>query len=168
MSKLEVNVRPAAQGDVSLIFSSWLKSFRNGTANCNVSNSIYFAEQHKLIEALMKRCEVHVACSTKNPGDIYGWICFERVQGIFTLHYVYVKQTFRSLGVANALLNLTNHDFNMAGLYTHETKIAERLAAKFTLIYHPYILINYVPKSDDAPSLVDTHEERAGKVSTVA
>ena len=69
---------------------------------------------------------------------------FEIVQGQFVLHYAYIKENFRKLGLFKALLAATNHDFKGAGLYTHRVpKTFPILESKYNLIYHPYILINY-------------------------
>lgn len=147
--KLVVKIRQALEGDASFIFNSWLKSFRENGLARPVSNEVYFAEQHKLIERLLKSATTIVACDPKDPAQIFGWACYERVEGIFTLHYVYVKQPFRLLGLTAELLADSGHDFKTAGLFTHWTPAALKLHNKKNLLYHPYILINYsAPKKD--------------------
>jgi hypothetical protein len=141
--KLVVKIRPALEADASFIFNSWLKSFRENGIARPVSNEVYFAEQHKLIEKLLKRCTTVIACNPTDPAQIFGWACFERVDGIFVLHYVYIKHPYRLLGLAKELLKEANHDFTTAGLFTHWTAAALKLHEKKNLLYHPYILINY-------------------------
>jgi len=145
--KLVVKIRPALEGDVAFVFNSWLKSFRNTGLSRSVQNEVYFSEQHKLIERLLKESTTVVACNPTKPEDIFGWACFQWVDGIFVLHYVYVKHLYRNLGLANELLAESAHDFSTAGLYTHWTHMALLCAAKKNLLYHPYILINYVNKN---------------------
>jgi GNAT superfamily N-acetyltransferase len=84
-----------------------------------------------------------VATDPADPATIYGYLVFERIEGIFVLHYVYVKHTFRAMGVMRQLMAATEQDFKLAGLFSHMTEIMERLALKYNLVYHPYILINY-------------------------
>jgi hypothetical protein len=144
---LPIHVRPALEADAAFIFNSWLKSFRDSSFAAPVSNETYFTEQHKLIERLLKRCKVFIACEPQDHTNIYGWVCFEEHEGVFTLHYAYIKHNFRMLGIAKELLKESNHDFNSAGIFTHLTKSALRIHHKFNLMYHPYILSNYNDKS---------------------
>jgi hypothetical protein len=144
MSKenLPLIIRPANENDVPFIFNSWLRSFRNGTLCRGVDNTIYFTEHHKLIERLLKTAKVQVAADANDIANILGWLCYEEIDGIFTVHYIYTKHTFRCLGVMRQLMKDTGHDFTTAGIHTHMTEIFNRLALKYNLLYHPYVLIN--------------------------
>jgi hypothetical protein len=139
-----ISIREFTEGDAPFIFNSWLKSFRNGLAAKYVDNTIYFTEQHKIIERLLKRAKFKIACSPTAVEDIYGYICYEHIDGIYVLHYCYVKQTYRNLGVFTALMTDTGHNFDGAGLFTHSTKVSHDVMPKYNLIYHPYILNNYM------------------------
>jgi len=140
---VEVYIREADATDVNLIFSSWLKSARNIPIAGRCDNSIYYSEHHKLIERLLRRGNTLVACEPNDPGNVYGYLNYETIEGLFVCHYAYIKQTFRGLGILGMLLDKAGHRLDAAGLYTHQTIAAQKLAAKYTLIYHPYILINY-------------------------
>lgn len=146
--KLPIKIRNIEQSDVPFMFNAWLRSFRSGRFANKVDNSIYFAEQHKVIEKLVSRCTLSVACNPEEPGLIYGFIAHEMVEGIFVLHYIYVKHTFRNLGIGKELLDSTGHDFSSAGCASHMTFISEKLQAKYNLVYHPYILVNYWTQKD--------------------
>lgn len=143
VNDLAILIRDAEESDVSFIFNSWLRSFRNGALCTHVANSVYFTEHHKILEKLLTRSNVIVACDPADASNVYGWLCFEHVQGVFVVHYAYVKQTFRNLGILNSLLDKTGHDFVNAGLYSHWNFHASKMAANRNLLYHPYILINY-------------------------
>jgi ribosomal protein S18 acetylase RimI-like enzyme len=142
--KLTIKVRRALEADAPFIFNSWLKSYRFGDLARNCDNAVYFNEHHKVIERLLKRCETFIACAESDPATIYGYICFERVEGMLVVHYVYVKHTFRNMGIAKELMKETAHvPEQTAALYTHHAEIARKLQIKLNLVYHPYILINY-------------------------
>jgi hypothetical protein len=141
--QLPILIRDADPSDVSFIFNSWLKSYRNGHLCRGVDNTIYYAEHHKLIERILKTATVKIACDPKDIATIYGYICYEKIDGIFVAHFAYTKNTFRSLGVLTQLIKEIDHDFAGAGLFTHRNDRTEFLAAKYHLIYHPYILTNY-------------------------
>lgn len=151
--RLPVVIRDAVEADVPFIFNSWLKSFRNGSFPKGTDNSIYFTEQHKLIERLLKTCSVKIAADPKDPQNIFGYIVFEQIDGIWVFHYAYTKHSFRALGVARELARSLDHDFNTAAICSHHTFLAERICPKYNLIYHPYILINYNDKPKQESSL---------------
>ena len=142
--KDKIRLRTATEEDVPFIMNSWLKSFRGSMFARNVINTVYFTEHHKLIERLLKSSSVIIACNDEDSSQVYGWICAEEVDGIFCLHYVYIKHAFRNLGIGKLLFDVFKHDMSTAGIYTHYTRIADKLAAKYNMLYHPYILTNYV------------------------
>jgi ribosomal protein S18 acetylase RimI-like enzyme len=144
---LPVKIRAVNQQDVPFIFNSWLKSFRETGYLCNpVSNTIYFENHHKLIQKILQRATVYVACDEKYPDQIFGYIVAEKIEGVFVLHYVYIKHNFRKSGIAKSLLNSFDHDTVHASCCTHLTKAAEKLTPKYNMIYHPYIiLVDYEP-----------------------
>jgi len=137
--KEQIRLRPANEEDIPFIFSAWLKSFRTSLFARNLTNSVYFTEHHKVIEKIVKNAHVIVACNDADPSQIYGWICAQEVDGIFCLHYIYVKHPFRKMGLAKMLINAFEHGKDCAGIYTHHTRVFEILAIKLNLIYHPYI-----------------------------
>jgi hypothetical protein len=139
----QIDIRDVAPEDLPFIFNSWLKSYRNGGIPKFVDNTIYFSEHHKLIERLLQRATTKVACSPTDPTNIYGYICYERIDGVYVLHYAYVKHTFRNLGILRAMIKASGHDGETAGALTHGSGVTDRIGAKFKLTYHPYILINY-------------------------
>lgn len=134
-----VRIRPADAADVAFIFSSWLRSYRHSRFAQDLHTTIYFTEHHKVIESILQTCDVLVACDDKNPADIFGYICFERVEGQFVLHYIYTKQTYRMLGIATLLLEASNYDPSTIAIYSHHNVVAPKLATRYNFIYSPYI-----------------------------
>ena len=140
---LPVEVRSLIDSDIPFIFNSWLKAYRNAKAVADVNQTIYFNEHHKLVEKLLKRCNTLVIGNAGDPLTVYGYINYEFVQGLFVLHFAYIKHDFRTLGLFKELMKATKHDFSTAGCFTHKLKSAGKLESNWNLIYHPYILINY-------------------------
>ena len=145
-----IRLRKANQEDVNFIFNAWLKSYKFSYFARNITNTIFFAEHHKIIERLLKSYDTIVACNDSDPTQIYGFINAGSTEGIFTLNYVYVKQAFRGLGIAKVLFNAFDPDITTASIYTHHARIADRLSAKYNLVYHPYVMINYKEDTDEA------------------
>lgn len=146
--RLPIQLRPANPEDIPFIFNSWLKSFRNAYFARQLINTVYFTEQHKVIEKLVKESTILIACNAEEPSQVYGWICAGIIDGITSIHYVYVKHSFRSLGIASLLLDAIKKDKEVAGIYTHHTKAADRLASKLNLLYHPYVLFSTYKKGE--------------------
>lgn len=134
-----IRVRKALETDINFIFSSWLESFRKSRFAQDMHNTIYFTEHHKIIENLLKTCDVWIACSDVDPSQIFGFLCCEVIDGQFVLHYAYVKHDFRMLGIGSMMLSATAHNPEVAGFYTHHTLAAMKLAAKYRLLYSPYL-----------------------------
>jgi GNAT superfamily N-acetyltransferase len=139
MKQAPYNIREAETKDVPFIFNSWLKSYRNSNFARPLENTIYFSEHHKVIERVLQHHGVIIACNPEDPSQIYGFLCAGYVDGILVLHYAYVKQPFRKLGIAKALLNCLEQPDDSAILYTHQTRVAQTVAPRYNMIYHPYL-----------------------------
>lgn len=128
--RMTVRVRPYVEEDKPLIMSSWLRSYRKGCDDARrIFRPLYFSSQQDWIRGILARpdARVIVACS---PGrddlderTIFGWLCYEPNPRMDrpTLHYLYVKEPFRELGVASQLLESTGMDLD--GMYlSHLTR----------------------------------------------
>lgn len=129
--KSVVKLRKANEADISFIFNSWLKSYRASAKA--ILPAVYFQFQHQLIEQLLKRSTVTVACNPADESQIYGYVVHEVQDGVDVLHYGYVKQDFRGLGLLKHMLgNVTT------GFYTHNTSMAPKALKQF--IFNPYLV----------------------------
>jgi hypothetical protein len=93
-------LRQADENDLSFIFSSWLKSYRNQQKF--VSSEIYFEGQHKLIELILRESHCIVICPVDDPDSIIGYVVYKDN----AMHWIYVKSVFRNLGMARKLLTV--------------------------------------------------------------
>ena len=78
-NKLPIDIRDMIESDVSFIFNTWLKSYRKSRITEGIENPIYFSEHHKIIEELLKRCDVVVASASDDSSIIYGYLVFEKI-----------------------------------------------------------------------------------------
>ncbi len=139
IEELPILIRPANADDVSFIFNAWLKSYKSSDFAKNIQGEIYYHEHHKVIEILLKTYNVLIACNKDDTTQIYGFMCAGFTQNVFTIHYVYTKQTFRRMGIAKALLNAFEYNPEFACIYTHETNAVKAIAKDLAMVYHPYI-----------------------------
>jgi hypothetical protein len=97
-------IRPAVPEDLAFIFHTWLKSYRyNSPATLHISHEVYFAKHHQVAEAILKRSVVPVACLRATPNVLVGFAVLELAAPI-CIHWIYVKNAWRRLGVAKRLL----------------------------------------------------------------
>jgi GNAT superfamily N-acetyltransferase len=71
-----------------------------------------FHEHHRPIRdrILYERgnATVIVCCSKEDPWLIIAWIAVEQLDDSLTIHYVYVKEAFKGLGIARRLVNMVS------------------------------------------------------------
>jgi GNAT superfamily N-acetyltransferase len=121
--------------DLSFIYSSWLKSFKGSRFAKPIDADKYYAAQHDLVEAALKRSKVVVACNHEDQSQIYGWVCVEPHCQYPIVHYVYVKHPYRSLGIGKALLEEASHHGYF--FFTHDTGAIQKMSELCT--YNPYL-----------------------------
>lgn len=138
-NELPIAMRHPHKEDIPFIFNSWLHSYRHSLHVKNISNTVFYSEHHKVLERLFKRCEAKIACDPTDQNQIYGYIVYERITGVLVVHYVYVKQPYRKLGLCKQLLSAAGRNPGEAFAYTHETFMGNRLSGKFSALYNPYV-----------------------------
>ena len=141
MGTLPIRFRTYAPEDRNFILNSWLKSYRKSLSVKDVDQRVYFHNQADLVDALIQRSHVVVAVSEKDPTDIYGYIIREKVGSTNVIHYIYVKKTYRLLGVGHHLLIAADCDPDKGMAYTHHTHVANKLRYKYNALFNPYVLI---------------------------
>lgn len=138
-NKPAIKLRPASEADAAFIFNSWLKCYRHSKAALQIQNEVYFSGQHKVIEGLAKRSTFVIACNPDDESQIYGYSVGETVDNVTVVHFIYVKEPYRKLGLACTLLAALGHEAGTPYIYTHKTHAAEKLEKKHPMIYHPYL-----------------------------
>lgn len=127
-----MNIRPMLDTDLNFVLSTWLKSYyeeqkRNGSKGVIYPKDDVFFQGHQAkIKEILKTAECSIATAPDDDSQILGWACFEK--GI--VHYIYVKQVFRKLGVAKRLMPA------QVNSYSHHTRYSRYLNNGLT--YDPY------------------------------
>ena len=133
----DVVVRPAREGDLPLIFDSWLKTARTSDPCRAIPGGVFQPMHHRLVERLLSYSTVLVACQPGDEDEVFGWICCE-TPGV--LHCVYVKHMFQGYGIGARLVA----EAQLAGPLqcSHFTKALRRWATRTGLEcdYNPYLL----------------------------
>lgn len=142
-AKLPISIREAYDSEHPFIYNSWIKSGFRSRALEIVAKELYTIHQHDIITHILARSTVVVAQELNKPENLYGYLVYQWIDGVFVVHYAYTKQIYRGLGVLTALLEDSGFNHRAtAGFYTHTTKAAHNIDNKLNLIYNPYLLSN--------------------------
>ena len=135
------NLRLSTEDDLPFILSSWLRGHRKASVTSGISNTIYYRSQEALLKKLLAASVVVVACAKDDVDQIFGYVCYEAVGGInLAVHWVYVKQPFRSLGMARDLLQFARSAEHQVEWHTSRTRPSALTAAG---TYNPYLIWSY-------------------------
>lgn len=104
-----ISIRPATSEDLPYIVTTWVRSFRESPYAGLVPNHLYYSVYEATVTDILARgATLLVACSTDDPDYIVGFACWEHVPGRFhsrhIVHYVFVREKFRRLGIARRLM----------------------------------------------------------------
>ena len=128
-------------GELPLIYSSWLETFRDGNHPRPVQKHLYYDRQHLVIERILARptTTVLMVCPEDDPSTIVGWLCWEITLDGWVVHYMFVKAAFREMGVGSSLLRVAGIDPDRA-IFSHWTDDWKRsmLSGHPGMLYDPY------------------------------
>lgn len=129
-----MKIRPSREGDINFVLSTWLKSYYEALKYYGSKglpfpkDDVFFQGHQSKIKELLKTAQCFVCVAPDEDNQIIGYIVFDKD----SLHYCYVKQVFRKMGVARELKS------KAIGLeaYSHHTRYSRYLNKG--LQYDPY------------------------------
>lgn len=126
--------------DAPLVFNSWCSGVRGKYPLSNVDSGS-FKEFHRLVllESLVERCGVRIACSVEDRDFVFGWCVSELVGDTYVVHFVYVKEIFRGFGIAKSLL-MDNEEYRESrkSFFTFKTPSSSMVKKVIDAKYDPY------------------------------
>jgi hypothetical protein len=136
----DIIFRAATQSDLPLVYSAWLKSYAGCRPPC-VSLDGYYTGHHDVIERLLDRAPVTVACTDDSRDTIVGFCCHEP----HTVHYIYIKNIYRAKywPREQVALRLMSECIDIASaiMISHKTRAMDKFLSKnkLTAVYNPYL-----------------------------
>lgn len=137
-------IRDPKEADISFIYATWLNSYysdshyayyNNDQARNCVRKTIYFESYRQIIDHILLDAKVKVACKQDDEDVIFGYLVHEPK----LIHYCFVKDAFRGLGVAKSLLESADNAFEFE--CTHLTKrLQPYLRRNKHITFNPYKL----------------------------
>lgn len=146
MDYVPTTLRAPVDDDRNFILSTWLKSFRNSHFACMIPNDIYFKAHKALIMATLQESGVVVAVNPEDESQIFGYGVYTPNGGATLCHYIYVKESYRRLGIGTtlfrAMLADSDHSPDVPAIATHSTRALKDygLREKWEIVYNPYML----------------------------
>jgi GNAT superfamily N-acetyltransferase len=135
---IDLYLRKAEPADVNFITSSWLDSYRYSVISKPVRTTEFYHYEHQMLESIIPKSTVVVLCPATDPGHIWAWAVYEKLEGVLVLHYVLTKKEFKRRGLAKKLV----------------TKILEIEQPK---------AVAYTYTTRDAYSIISSHQEELGE-----
>jgi hypothetical protein len=126
--------RHATDQDLRFVIGSWLYSYRTSFSAGLIQMDSWIEVMEPQIRAVLARpdCEVYCAIDPNTDDrriDVFGWMAFEGTteSGPPLVHYAYVKEPYRRMGLARGLLKQLGLDLCSVFAYTCKTAVVSRL-----------------------------------------
>lgn len=132
----KIKVRPMNEGDLNFILATWLKSYKySGDLVKRVREEIYFDTYEPIIKSILKRSQTLIACLDDDWEVIAGYMVTVPPS---LVHYVYVKEAWRSMGIAKHLCQESR--LIPKPQFTHWTTPVDRMMRKLDWSYNPFAI----------------------------
>jgi GNAT superfamily N-acetyltransferase len=127
------DIRDFKESDANFIYASFLKGLYYGDSwFSSIPKDIFMENYKKVIQVLIKKSEVKIACLKDEPDVIIGYSILSI--DYQTIHFVYVKEKWRNRGIGKSLLP------QYPSAVTHLTTLGKKLLNKINNpIFNPFL-----------------------------
>lgn len=137
---MNIDYRGPEASDTAFIMKSWLDGQRHQGDRSLMTNNVYYVNEKKRLEDLLKKSHVTILCNPDDANQIFGYLVYSLVSDLFIIHYAHVKSLYRRLGIMQKLIREL---YPRAGrdeiAITHINPVAAGLRAKYRLKYNPFL-----------------------------
>ena len=143
MEKFDVVIRPAVKEDKNFILASWLRCYRSSSYFCRrIRKNVFFKYHHVIADRILSHATVLIAADPTDANVIYGYLIseFYEPDQKHVVHFIYIKEAFREMGIAKQLFTAAGLEPNSV-LISHWTEPVDKLILKYPdMIYIPYLI----------------------------
>lgn len=127
-------IRDYKPEDKAFIMATWLRGLYYGDSwFSQIPKGIFMDNYKQILELLLARSLVKVACDKQDPDVILGYSVLSK--DFSTIHWVFVKSVMRKQGVGRSLLP------QYPTYISHLTSLGKSLMTKFTdCVFNPFAL----------------------------
>ena len=132
MNDKHFEIRSSYESDRNFIYSTWLRGLYYGNDWFKeIPSDIFYKNYQLVIDEILKRpkTQISITCLIDDKDVILGYSVFEES----TLHYIFVKDSWRKMGIAKMLAP------NPITVCTHLTSVGKNLKKKYNIIFNPFI-----------------------------
>lgn len=155
LSLIPIALREVAaptDGERHLILNSWLKSFKRNEMVGQMFTETYFENYRPLVQIIIKASKTLFACNPEDPNQLYGFVVYRQLDDVTIISCVYVKHTFRKMGVARRLVeHITRNaeDPRARAFITHAMWWFEETIKRNGLIYNPFLDLKFLGEKNE-------------------
>ena len=122
------SIDAAGEAAWPFVLTTWLRSYESSEWARSMGRGVFHHHHHAIAERLLRSCELTLATSA--DGVYLGW----SLRAPSLLHYVYVKQQFRRLGIGLAMISGMEPGYR----YSHRTSDWRKFERDN--VYNPYLI----------------------------
>lgn len=146
-----IEIRRMRAEDIPYIYSSWLEDFlsshhikqkeKNRAVQSHVAlmpKDLYYKEQRYLIDKILKKSIVYVACNSEEENQIFGYAVTRSLgdnSDLTLLSWIYVRPVYRGFGICNLLMK----KLGQVDVVTHMTPQRRWFLKRYSIIFNPYM-----------------------------
>ena len=114
--------------DYNFVLSSWAHSFKGSPWAGVCPNNLWHPQMKETLDQLLERgATVLMAVADDDTDHLIGYVCYETgLSGVAVIHYVFVKDEFRTGGMGKALLSIAANGKFIYTFRTPDGKSLER------------------------------------------
>lgn len=144
MSQPQWKLRLSKNEDIPLLFSSWLKSYRDAPSMTAISNTIYYDCFHRALESILSKAAIVIVCDPEDEETVFGYGVAESKGDTLVIHWVYTKHSFRGHGVGKAVEEALLQIPHKRVIYTCRTRLTDTFNKTRNYTYNPFLLWSHV------------------------
>ena len=86
---------------------------------------------------MIKRSNVLICCDPEDFNHIYGYVVYEDIAGVSVVHFIYLKQPFRKIGLAKRMLEHLQFREHEPLVISYENKKLRGMKWNYNLVAIP-------------------------------
>lgn len=130
------------ESDYHFVLSGWLESYKKHGFVFGMPRQRYYEHYRPHVMNIIRQSKVAFAVSVEDPSHLYGFIVYRLIGAAPVLSFVYVKHSFRKMGIGKALITHALNEGTIlprAGFCTHMFKWLDEKMKKYNLVYDPFL-----------------------------
>ncbi len=145
---VNLQLRRLQPQDHNFVLDTWLRSHRQTPWGLSMLEAIYFRNHRRRVLAALERSTTVVSCDPEFEDQIFGYIVLEDHGEMACVHYMYLKDLYRGMGIGKQMMELIPQASYL--FYSHQSRRRKDKRTKFSdhfekttgAIYNPYLFLS--------------------------